>query len=63
MNVGVRLGTNSHSYAYVFKIGNSIQVWLFMLMFATDANSEFYSQYIESGCMIEVKPSLPYKYV
>lgn len=29
-------------------------------MFAS--SSELHAQYTESGCMIEVKPSLPYKY-
>lgn len=49
-NVGERLGTNSHSYVYVFKIGN---VAYEELQFSSELNT----QHIESGCMIEVKLS------
>lgn len=55
--MGERLGTISHSYVYVFKIGNvGMQAeLLFIHMFATISSSEPDAQHTKSGYMIDLK--------
>lgn len=55
--MGERLGTNSHSYVYVFKIGN-MEYEQCCYSSECISSSELDAQYVENGCMIEVKLSL-----